>query len=129
MPEGSASSKSPPCAKLGWLLLGAPTFADSPRRSPTMWVVVHGDGRCIRGKDEFEADFLKAFESLRIEQRVVDPDVVIRGDWAFEIGRVESILTPIRGGTTRCAVTTTLVALRKQLDGTWKVARVVGLLD
>ena len=92
-------------------------------------VIVHGDGRCIRGKNEFEDDFLKAFETFRIDQKVVDPDVVIRGDWAFEIGRVESILTPIRGGTTRCAVTTTLVALRKQQDGTWKVARVVGLLD
>ena len=92
-------------------------------------VIVHGDGRCIRGKNEFEDDFLKAFETFRIDQKIVDPDVVIRGDWAFEIGRVESILTPIRGGTTRCAVTTTLVALRKQLDGTWKVGRVVGLLD
>ena len=92
-------------------------------------VIVHGDGRCIRGKNEFEDDFLKAFETFRIDQKVVDPEVVIRGDWAFEIGRVESILTPIRGGTTRCAVTTTLVALRKQLDGTWKVGRVVGLLD
>jgi len=44
-------------------------------------VVVHGDGRCIRGKDEFEADFLKAFESFRIDQRVVDPEITIRGDW------------------------------------------------
>ena len=92
-------------------------------------VVVHGDGRCIRGKDEFEADFLKAFESFRIDQRVVDPEITIRGGWAFEIARVKSTVTPIGGGESKRAITTTLVALRRQPDGTWKRARVVGLLD
>ena len=80
-------------------------------------------------KDEFEADFLKAFESFRIEQRVVAPELRIRRNWAFEIAQVESILTPIRGGETACAITTTLVALRRQPGGSWKVARVVGSLD
>ena len=92
-------------------------------------VIVHGDGRCLRGKGEFEADFLKAFEFFHIDQRVLSPEVTIRGDWAFEIARVETILTPIRGDGMKCALTTTLVAFRKQLDGTWKVARVIGLLD
>jgi len=92
-------------------------------------VIVHGDGRCIRGKDEFKADFLKAFESLRIEQRVVDPEISIRGNWAFEIARVESTLKPNQGGEAVRAITTTLVAMRRQADGGWKVARVVGLLE
>jgi len=92
-------------------------------------VIVHGDGRCIRGKDELTADFLKAFESFRIDQRVVDPEIKIRGNWAFEIAKVESALTPISGGETKSAITTTLVALRRQPGGSWKVARVVGLLD
>ena len=92
-------------------------------------IIVHGDGRCIRGKDEFEDDFLKAFETFRIDQRVLDPEIKIRGNWALEIAKVESTLTPIRGGDVIRAITTTLVALRKQLDGTWKVARVIGLLD
>jgi uncharacterized protein (TIGR02246 family) len=92
-------------------------------------VVVHGDGRCIRGKDELKADFLKAFESFHIDQRVLSPEVTIRGDWAFEIAKVESTLTPTGGGETKRAITTTLVALRRQPDGVWRVARVVGLLD
>jgi uncharacterized protein (TIGR02246 family) len=92
-------------------------------------VIVHGDGRCIRGKNEFEADFLKAFESFQIDQKVVDPEIMVRGGWAFEIARVESTLTPIGGGETKHAITTTLVALRRQPDGSWKVARVMGLLD
>ncbi|MGA2859900.1 MAG: SgcJ/EcaC family oxidoreductase [Candidatus Sulfotelmatobacter sp.] len=92
-------------------------------------VVVHGDGRCIRGKDELKTDFLKAFESFHIDQRVLSPEVTIRGDWAFEIAKVESTLTPTCGGETKRAITTTLVALRRQPDGVWRVARVVGLLD
>lgn len=91
-------------------------------------VIVHGDGRCIHGKGEFETDFLKAFESFQIDQRVIDPEIKVRGDWAVEIARVESTLTPIAGGETKRAITTTLVAMRRQRDGTWKVARVVGLL-
>lgn len=92
-------------------------------------VIVHGDGRCIRGRDEFKTDFLKAFESSRINQKVVDPEIRVRGDWAFEIANVKSTLTPIRGGAAICAVTTALIAMRRQPDGAWKVARVVGLLD
>jgi len=91
-------------------------------------VVIHGDSRCIRGRDELKADFLKAFESFQIDQRVLSPEVTIRGNWAFEIARVETTLPPIRGGETKRAITTTLLALRRQRDGTWKVARVVGLL-
>jgi len=91
-------------------------------------VIVHGDGRCIHGKDEFKADFLKAFESFRIEQRVVDPEIRILGNWAFEIAKVESTLTPIRCGETKRAIATTLVCLRRHPDGSWKVARVIGLL-
>lgn len=92
-------------------------------------VIVHGDGRCIRGKNEFEDDFLKAFETFRIDQRVVDPEIRIRGNWALEIAKVESTLTPIRGGDVIRAITTTLVALRRQPGGSWKVARVVGMID
>jgi ketosteroid isomerase-like protein len=37
-------------------------------------VVVHGDGRCIRGKDELKADFCKAFESFSLVQTVTRPE-------------------------------------------------------
>jgi len=92
-------------------------------------VVVHGDGRCVRGRSEWKADFVKAFESCRIDQRVVNPEIAIRGDWAFEIATVESTLTPIGGTEPVHVVTMTLVALRRQPDGAWKMARVIGLLE
>jgi len=53
---------------------------------------------------------------------------MIRDNWAFEIAKVESTIPPLGGGEAR-VVTTTIVAMRKQPDATWKVARVVGLLD
>jgi uncharacterized protein (TIGR02246 family) len=53
-------------------------------------VVVHGNGRCIRGKDELKADFRKGFESFSVEQSVSSPEVVVRGRWAFEIADVEA---------------------------------------
>jgi uncharacterized protein (TIGR02246 family) len=92
-------------------------------------VVIHGDGRCIRGREELKADFLKAFQSFLIDQRVLNPEVTIRGGWAFEIAKVESTLTPLHGDEATHVTTTTMVALRRQPDGTWKVARVVGLLE
>jgi len=129
MPENSATLDIT-ALREAWL--AAVTSADAGRLASLVTddvVVVHGDGRCIRGRNELKADFQGAFESFRIDQRVHNPEVVIRGDWAFEIANVESTLTPVRGGETIHAITTTLVALRRQPDGSWKVARVVGLLD
>ena len=81
-------------------------------------VVVHGDCRCIHGRDNFKSDFLKAFEVFRISQKVINPEVIRRGDWAFEIAEIESTLTPVLGGEPRHLITTAMVALRKQSDGT-----------
>jgi len=129
MPENSATLEITTLRE-DWL--SAVEAADAERLASLVTkdvVVVHGDGRCIRGKDELEADFRKAFESFRIHQTVLDPEITIRGDWAIEIARVESTLTPVRGGEAIHAITTTLVAMRRQPDGAWKVARVVGLLE
>jgi len=48
-------------------------------------VVVHGNGRCVRGREDLKADFLKGFESFSIEQNVSSAEVVVRGRWAFEM--------------------------------------------
>ena len=92
-------------------------------------VVVHGNGRCVRGRDELKADFLKGFEAFSIEQNVSSVEVVVRGRWAFEISEVESWLTPRLGGESTHVHSTTIVALNRQPDGSWKVGRVLGVLD
>jgi len=92
-------------------------------------VVVHGNGRCVRGRDELKADFLKGFESFSIEQIVSSAEVVVRGTWAFEIAEVDSRLTPRCGGDSTKVHSTTVVALSRQPDGSWKIGRVLGVLD
>ena len=92
-------------------------------------VVVHGNGRCVRGREDLKADFLKGFESFSIEQNVSSTEVVVRGGWAFEIAEVESKLTPQCGGESTHVHSTTIVALNRQSDGSWKVGRVLGVLD
>ena len=79
-------------------------------------VVVHGNGRCVRGKNELQADFRKGFEAFVIRQRVFQPEVVIRGQWAFEISEVETRLSPRGGGEPSTVRSTAVVALRQQAD-------------
>ena len=92
-------------------------------------VVVHGNGRCVCGKEELKADFLKGFERFSIDQKVSSADVIFRDKWAFEIGEVESTMTPVSGGVQIHAHSRTDVVLVLQPDSSWKVARVLGLID
>ena len=92
-------------------------------------VVVHGNGRCVRGRDELKADFLKGFEAFAIEQSVSAAEVVVRGRWAFEIAEVVTKLTPRGGGEATHVRSTTVVAMNRQTDGSWKIGRVLGVLD
>ena len=91
-------------------------------------VVVHGNGRCLRGRDELKADFLNGFRMFSIEQNVSSAEVVVRGPWVFEISEVDTTLT--RHGTSEATQvhSTTVVALQRQPDGAWQVARVLGVL-
>jgi uncharacterized protein (TIGR02246 family) len=92
-------------------------------------VVIHGNGRCVRGKDELKADFLNGFERFSIDQKVSSADAIFRDKWAFEIGEVESTMTPVSGGVQIHAHSRTVVVLVRQSDSSWKVARVLGLID
>ena len=92
-------------------------------------VVVHGDGRCVCGREELKADFRKGFEAFSIDQNVVSAQVVVRGPWAFDIAEVDTKLTPHTGGAPPLRFhSASVVALRRQPDGSWKIARVLGLL-
>ena len=90
-------------------------------------VVVHGNGRCVCGKEALKADFRKGFEAFAMEQSVSSPEVIVRGRWAFEISEVESRLANGSGESTRVH-STTVVALSQESDGSWKVGRVLGLV-
>lgn len=98
MPEDSATLEIT-ALREAWL--SAVRSADADRLASLVTddvMVIHRDGRWVRGRNELKADFLKAFEFCRIDQQVVDPEIAIRGDWAFEIAKVDSALTPACGG-------------------------------
>jgi len=92
-------------------------------------VVVHGNGRCVCGKEAVRADFLEGFRRFAIDQKVSPTEVIVREKWAFEISEVESELTPIEGGQQVHAHSRTIVVLSRQSDASWRVCRVLGLLD
>jgi uncharacterized protein (TIGR02246 family) len=129
-PDGNTVVSSIAAVRQAWLV--AVRTGDAEQLAAMVTddvVVVHGNGRCIRGRDELKADFLKGFEAFSIEQNVSSAEVVVRGPWAFEISEVESRLTPRAGGASKHVLSTTLVALQRQPDGSWKVGRVLGLLN
>jgi uncharacterized protein (TIGR02246 family) len=92
-------------------------------------VVVHGTGRCVRGRDELKMDFRNAFDAFSVEQNVSTEGLVVHGSWALEIADVETKLTPRTAGEQTVFHSTTVSALKQQSDGSWKVGRVLGVLD
>jgi len=131
-PEQQAKSVMPCITALRQAWLDAVKASDAEQLADLVTddvVVVHGNGRCVRGREELKEDFLKGFEAFSIEQDVSNPEVVVRGQWVFEISEVKSTLTPHRGGETRRFHSTTIVAFGQQPDGSWKVKRVLGLVQ
>ena len=92
-------------------------------------VGVFGNGRCVSGKEELKAAFMSGFGRFDIERRVVSAEVLLRDKWAFEIDEMEAKLTPIRAGTEIRAHLKTIVVFERQSDASWKVARLLDLLD
>ena len=43
-------------------------------------VVVHGNGRCVCGKEAVKADFLEGFGRFAISQKVSASEVIVRGN-------------------------------------------------
>jgi uncharacterized protein (TIGR02246 family) len=92
-------------------------------------VVIHGTGRCVQGRDEFKMDLRNAFEAFFVEQNTSTAGLIVRGSWALEIADVETKLTPRTGEEQTVFHSTTVTALNRQPDGSWKVGRVLGVLD
>lgn len=92
-------------------------------------VVVHGNSRCVHGKDELKMDFLNGFKKSTISQKVSSANILHRGRWASDIADVESTLIPTGGGDPSIVHSTTVVVPAQQSDGQWRVARVVGMLN
>jgi uncharacterized protein (TIGR02246 family) len=91
-------------------------------------VFVYGNGRCVCGNEELQADILNRFERFDFDRRCSSAELVVRDKWAIEICEVESTLTAVRGGIQVHANSKTVIAFARQPDTSWKVARILELL-
>jgi len=129
-PDSDSTSSSIDAIRQAWL--DAIRTADVERLVALVTddvVVVHATGRCVRGRDELKMDFRNAFDAFSIVQNVSTAGLVVRGSWTLEIADVETKLTPCTGGEQTVFHSTTVTALKRQSDGSWKVGRVLGVLD
>jgi len=91
-------------------------------------VMMHPNGRTDTGKDAVRADFERFFQQFTADQRVASDETVVSGDWAFDRGRAQTTLVPVSGGNPVHVASEVLVILRREPQGTWKIARVIAVL-
>jgi ketosteroid isomerase-like protein len=92
-------------------------------------VMMHPNRPAAIGKDANRADLVAAFDKFDIEQTVESDEVVVAGEWAFDRSRSATTLTPVSGDGPITLRSKSITILRRQPNGSWKIARVIGNLD
>jgi uncharacterized protein (TIGR02246 family) len=131
-PDSEMNSAVSSIVALRQAWLAAVKAADADRLAAMVTedvVIVHGNGRCVCGREDMKTDLLMGFQRFMIDQKVSSAEVIVRGKWAFDIDEVESTLSPVQGGEPIDTRSKTVVVLAQQPDASWRVARVLGLLD
>lgn len=90
-------------------------------------VVIHPNGKTIRGTEELRADFERFFGQFDLKQSAMTEETMIAGEWAFDISRVSSELVPVSGGDPKRIQSKVLTLLRRQ-GNEWRIARVMSVL-
>ena len=76
-----------------------------------------------RGRHEVRAWAEQAFSAIRTERIAIsDRNVVVSGDWAFEIGSFVWAVVPVTGGRVIEDRGRFIAIWQRQADGTWKTA-------
>lgn len=91
------------------------------------FVWVHGDGRCISGKEQLRTDCLHAFQRFDAEPSVLSSEVSLRGKRAIELLEVETVRTAIGNDPSVREHFTYVVVFALQSDTSWKVSRIIEL--
>jgi ketosteroid isomerase-like protein len=92
-------------------------------------VLVYANGRCVSGKNELRAELSHHFGLFDTERRVTSSDVIVHGRWAFQIGGIESTEAAVRGGPQLHSRARSMAVLARQSDSSWKLARMIDLVD
>jgi uncharacterized protein (TIGR02246 family) len=92
-------------------------------------VSVRGNGRCVCGREEIKADFLKRVGRFDFDRKFSSAEIIVRDKWAMEICEMETALTGVGGGIQVQTHSRVVILFARQPDTSWKVARVLELLD
>jgi uncharacterized protein (TIGR02246 family) len=92
-------------------------------------VFIHADGRCTRGKDDVRRFLLDFFDQYSMEGTVLSSEVVIHGFWAVEIDEIKTSRARYDSPVAVNANFRAVFVFSRQLDQSWKVARLIELQD
>jgi len=92
-------------------------------------VAVDVDGRCLRGKEELKADFLKRWGLFDSELKLSSIELLVRDKWAIETGEVDRTLTAVRSGVQIRSRIRSIAVFARQPDASWRIARILVLPD
>ena len=92
-------------------------------------VAVHVDGRCTTGKEALKNFLGDVFDQFNVEGTVSSSDIIVHGIWGVEIDEVETRRSRVDGLMSIDSRFRAVFVFSKQLDDSWKVARVIELKD
>ena len=92
-------------------------------------VMMHPNRPPIVGLAANRADLQAAFARFQVDQEVVSEEIVVAGEWAFDRSRSTTTVTPVSGDAPVTVWSKAITILRRQADGSWRIARVIGNLD
>ncbi len=76
----------------------------------------------VTGNQAIESWFQTTFDQFTTEFTVASEELEVVGDWAFDWGAYMTALTPKAGGEPTEDRGKYIVILRKQVDGSWRIA-------
>ena len=92
-------------------------------------IAVHSKGSCTCGKAELKKDVQHEFGVFDVERVVPTSEIIVHDDWAIEIDEVLSTRARVGDGIPVHTHFKAVFAFRRQLDGSWKIARILELMD
>lgn len=77
------------------------------------------------GRESIEQSLQRTFDQFDAQVEISAEETEVAGDWAFDAGTATQTLAPKGGGESREMESSYLVILKRQDDGSWKLARTV----
>lgn len=88
-------------------------------------VVMPPDGQNVVGLSAIRAWHEAVWKESKYECSGTVDEVKMMGDWGFALGTFSGLTTPMNGGTPTQGSGKFINLVRRQADGTWKLARVI----